>query len=37
MRRQCFKWVNGRIHGFMDEAGKVLEDMPDPVSEVEAE
>jgi hypothetical protein len=34
MRRQGFKKIYGRVCGFMDGAGKVLEDVPDPVSEV---
>jgi hypothetical protein len=37
MRRQSFKWVSIGIHSFMDGAGEVLENAPDPISEVKVE
>ena len=37
LRRQGFKRVQSRVCGLMDGAGKVLEDVPDPVSEVKIE
>ena len=37
LRRQGLEWVYGRVCGLVDGAGKVLEDAPDPISEVEVE
>ena len=37
LRRQGFEWIYSRVCGLVDGAGKVLEDVPDPISEVEVE
>ena len=37
LRRKGFEQVYSRVCGLVDGAGKVLEDAPDPISEVEVE
>ena len=37
LRRKGFEWVYSRVCGLVDGAGKVFEDAPDPISEVEVE
>ena len=37
LRRQGFEQVYSRVCGLVDGAGKVLEDAPDPIGEVEVE
>ena len=37
LRRKGFKQVYGRVCGLVDGVGKVLEDVPDPISKAEVE
>ena len=37
LSRQSFEWVYSRVCGLVDGAGKILEDAPDPIGEVQVE
>jgi hypothetical protein len=37
LRRQSFERVYSRVCSLVDGAGKILEDVPDPIGEVEVE